>query len=97
MHARRLPGASLEVFIMAPTIIRYGVAGLLAAGALATGTGTASATTLTPDSQQALTAIGHPTAPPRNFCDDFNHRGDPHCQGTQWTWDPAHQRWNHRP
>jgi hypothetical protein len=94
---RKFPHPIEEVFILAPTIIRYGVAGLLAAGALATGTGTASATTLTPDTQQTQTATGHPTAPPRNFCDDFNHRGDPHCRGTQWTWDPAHQRWNHRP
>jgi hypothetical protein len=84
-----------EVFIMAPTIIRYGAAVLLTAGALATGAGTASATTLTPDAQQAQTAAGHPAAFTPNFCDDFNHRGDPRCRGDRWTWDPVHHRWNH--
>jgi hypothetical protein len=80
---------------MTPTIIRHGAAVLLAVGAVATGAGTASATTLTPAPQQAQTTAGHLTALGRDFCDDFNHRGDPRCRGDRWTWDQAHHRWNH--
>ncbi|HEX4099662.1 MAG TPA: hypothetical protein VHY21_03850 [Pseudonocardiaceae bacterium] len=82
---------------MAPTIIRNGAAVLLAAGALATGAGAgaASATTLAPAPQQVQTTAGNPSMFGQDFCDDFNHRGDPRCRGDRWTWDPAHHRWNH--
>jgi hypothetical protein len=79
---------------MAPTIIRHGAAVLLAAGALAAGAGTASATTLTPAPQQAQIAAGHREFV-RDFCDDFNHRGHRNCRGDRWTWDRAHHCWNH--
>ncbi|HWR46333.1 MAG TPA: hypothetical protein VN327_01765 [Pseudonocardiaceae bacterium] len=79
---------------MAPTIIRHGAAVLLAAGALATGAGTASATTLAPAPQEAQAAVGH-LEPVGDFCDDFDNRGDPRCQGDRWTWDPAAGRWGH--
>jgi hypothetical protein len=79
---------------MAPTIIRHGAAVLLAAGALALGAGTASATTLTPAPQQAQTAAAHPKFV-RDFCDDFNHRDHRDCRGERWTWDRDRHCWNH--
>ena len=76
-------------------IIRGTSLALGAAGALALGAGTASASTPTQAPElTAFTAV-QPTWHPRDFCDDWNHRGDRRCHGDRWNWDNRYHRWDH--
>lgn len=68
------------------------VAGTLAMAFVGLGVGTASASTLAPEQ----TAVTSARPMPRDFCDDWNHRGTPQCRrGDRWTWDWQHHRWDH--
>jgi hypothetical protein len=85
-------------------VMARGVAAVLcAAGALGlVGVGTASAATLDLDQQASAARPVH-----RDFCDDWNHRGNRACWSqNQWRWDghrwhhyrwePRQHRWNER-
>lgn len=72
-----------------------GALALCAAGVLTLGAGTAAASTPTPAPQLAAATSAQPTFYPRDFCDDWGHRGDRRCHGDRWMWDSHFHRWNH--
>jgi hypothetical protein len=69
-----------------------GAASALLVGGL--GVGSASAETLSPEQGAQSAAAWHP----RDFCDQWNHRGDWRCRSyDRWGWDGHrwhHWRWN---
>jgi hypothetical protein len=69
---------------------------LCTASALTLGIGSASASTPTPAPQVAATSSSQAIyLSDRDFCDDWNHRGDKRCHGDRWNWDAHLHHWNH--
>ena len=78
------------------TALRGSALALCTAGALALGVSSASASTLTPAPQVAVISSNHPVyRMHRDYCDDWNHRGDRRCRADRWSWDSARHCWVH--
>ena len=76
------------------SVIRKSIVVALGAAALAVGglgVGTASAATVDGQATQVAQANWHP----RDYCDDWNHRGNRACWRDSWRWDQRNHHWNH--
>lgn len=73
--------------------VRGSAFALCTASALTLGIGSASASTPTP--AEHVAAIGSALPTYRDFCDDWNHRGDQRCRSDRWNWDNRNHRWGH--